>query len=75
MLWPHWELADVIALVADGIATHVWADVFAQCSKWNSHMWQLMNYFVVADGKATLWLPDVIAMVADGIATGWNVSM
>ena len=47
--------------MADGIATHVWADVFAQCSRWNSHMWQLMNLFIVANGIATLWLADVIA--------------
>ena len=31
-------VADVIAMMADGIAIHIWADVFAQCSRWNSHM-------------------------------------
>ena len=31
-------MADVIAMMADGIAIHIWADVFAQCSRWNSHM-------------------------------------
>ena len=34
------ELADVIAIVADGIAIYiyVWADVFFQYNRWNSHL-------------------------------------
>ena len=32
------ELADVIAIVVDGITTFEWADVFTQCSRWNSHI-------------------------------------
>ena len=32
MLWPQYELADVIAMVVDGITTFVWADVFPNAS-------------------------------------------
>ena len=35
---PLCEMADVIAIVADGIATCKMADVFANCGRWNSHI-------------------------------------
>ena len=54
MLWPQYELADVIAIVVDGITTFVWADVlpiaadgtatyvtadvFVCCGRWNGHL-------------------------------------
>ena len=35
---PHCDMADVIAIEADGIATCKMPDVIANCGKWNSHI-------------------------------------
>ena len=66
-------MADVIAMVADGIATCVGWCFCPTNNRWNSQMWQL--WLIVVDVITTMWLADVVAMVADGIGHCWNVSM
>ena len=52
MLWQQYELANVIAIVVDGITTFVWADVLPSATV-ETATYVTADVFVVADGMAT----------------------
>ena len=66
-------MADVIAIVADGMATCKMADINADCGRWNSHFIDGWCYCHCGRWNShigwNVFKADLIALVADGIAT------